>query len=282
MKSARVLTPILVLVLVLCMLALTFAWFSTGTQTETSSVLSAGTYVKVVFDEDGALNNEKYNGQKGYSDDGVPYTDDDKAYEAYYHTSLKLQGNDDLVLRFEFSKLYIAVSDMFYRMSAEETLQSVVSVFDGYEEGSSHIGKVETVMTGNGEELLFTDPEDGSTAFIYTDDGTVNGKVEFLMLDKTNTDKFFSLGYAKILTSGPPYSYGDFAEEGEGLLFTYGPKLPAGISEVVNEATYGKSNPICVKITYSDALYAKTFPFSGESFKGSSFKFEVVAAADYS
>lgn len=282
MKSARVLTPILVLVLVLCMLALTFAWFSTGTQTETSSVLSAGTYVKVVFDEGGTLNSEKYNGQKGYSDDGIPYTDDDKAYEAYYHTSLKLQGDDDLLLRFEFSKLYIAVSDMFFRMSAEETLVSVVSKFDGYDEGSSHIGKVETVSTENGDELLFTDPEDGSTAFIYTDDGTVNGKVKYIMLDKANTDKFFAMSYAKITSSGPPYSYGDFAEEGEGLPFVYGPKLPAGVSEVVNDATYGKSNPICVKIIYSDAGYAKTFPFSGESFKGSSFKFEVVAAADYS
>lgn len=280
MKTAKVLTPILMLVLVLCMLALTFAWFSAGQDSTAFTTLTAGSYVKVVFDDSGVLNNEKYNGQKGYDDNGTAYTDDDKAYEAYYHTSIKLQGDSDLYLRLEFTELYIKVSPTFYMLGAQRTLDEIISVFDGYDEGKSHIGKAETVVTENGEETVFTDPADGSTAFVYTDDGTADGKVICLRLDKVNADKFFTLNYAKITTTSPPYTYGTFADEGEGLHFVHGDNLPAGTSEVVSDATYGKSNPVCIKITYSDATYAKTFPFSGDSFKGSEFIFEVVAYAN--
>lgn len=280
MKTAKILTPILMLVLVLCMLALTFAWFSAGQESKTYTTLTAGSYVKVVFDDNGVLNNEKYNGQKGYDENGTAYTDGDKAYEAFYHTSVRLQGDSDLYLRFEFTGLLIKTSPTFYIMGAQKTLTEIVSLFDGYEPGKSHIGKVETVVTEDGEETVFTAPEDGSAAFVYTDDGTADGKVVFIRLDKANTDKFFTLSYAKITTVTPPYAYGTFAQEGEGLHFVHGDNLPAGTSEVVSDATYGKSNPVCIKITYSDATYAKTFPFSDDSFKGSEFTFEVVASAN--
>ena len=183
MKSARVLTPILLLVLVFCMLALTFAWFSAATETRTSAVLTAGSYIKVVFDDAGdMLVSEPYNGQKGYDDNGVAYNDADKAYQAFYHTTLRLQGDDDLGLRFEFSSLLIKVSDTFYMLNAQRTLSETVALFDGYDPEKSHIGKVETVTTENGEEERFTEPADGSTAFIYTTDGTVNGKVRYISL----------------------------------------------------------------------------------------------------
>lgn len=274
--------PILVIVLVFCMLALTFAWFSATTETRSGAVLQAGSYIKVVFDDDsGSLVNEKYNGQKGYDDSGTAYTDDDRAYEAYYHTSLRLQGDEDLSLRFEFTSLKIKVSDTFYMMSAAKTLETVISLFDGYDPEKSHVGKVETVATENGEVEKFTDPEDGSTAFIYTTDGTLGGDVKYISLDKANVDKFFALSYAKITNTVAPYSYGTFVDEGSGLVFTHGDNLPAGTSEVVSDYVYGKANPICIRITYSDENYARTFPFSGDSFKGAGFKFEVVAAADY-
>lgn len=282
MKSARVLTPILVLVLVLCMLALTFAWFSAATETNSVSTLKVGTYIRVVFDDSGLLNAEKYNGEKGYDENGVPYTDDDAAYEAYYHTSLRLQGDADLYLRLHFSELLIEVSDLFYRLSAEETLTRIISQFDGYDPSASHTGKVQTVTTDNGDELLFTDPADGSKAFVYTTDGTAQGKVKYIRLDKANADKFFTLGYAKITATASPYEYGDFALEDEGLKFTHGPSLPAGVSEVTDDATYGKSNPLCIKITYADAGYARPFPFSSENFKASQFRFLVLAQANYS
>lgn len=281
MKSAKVLTPILILVLVFCMLALTFAWFSASTETQTTAVLQAGSYIKVVFGEDGdLLVSEPYNGQKGYDDSGVAYTDADRAYQAFYHTTMRLQGDDDLGLRMEFASLLIKVSDTFYMMNATRTLSEIIAKFDGYDAGKSHVGKVETVTTENGEEEKFTAPADGSTAFIYTDDGTLNGKVKYISLDKANTDKFFSLAYAKIDTTSP-YAYGTFVEEGGALGFVHGPNLPAGVSEVVSDYTYGKANPICVRITYSDDAYAKTFPFSGDSFKASQFRFEIIAAADY-
>lgn len=282
MKSARILTPILLLVLVLCMLALTFAWFSSGESNEVSSVLEAGTYVRVVFGDDGLLNNEPYNGQKGYRDDGVPYEDDDKAYQAYYHTSVKLQGDKDLYLRFEFSELWIEASSTFYMMSAGRTLEQIISKFEGYDPDKSHVGKVEKVVADGSEQNVFTEPSDGSVAFVYTDDGTLDGKVVFIRLDKANADKFFSLEYAKITATAPPYAYGTFAAEGEGLKYVYDKNAPLGTSEVASDAAYGKVNPICVRITYSDAEYAMTFPFSDESFKGSSFRFGVTAYANYS
>lgn len=282
MKSAKVLLPVLMLVLVFCMLALTFAWFSASTETRSSAVLQAGTYIKVVFDdESGALVNEKYNGQKGYDENGVPYTDDDRAYQAYYHTKMLLQGDRDLSLRFEFTSLLIEVSDTFYMLSAGKTIDSIISLFDGYDPQKSHIGKVETVENGGEVNEIFTEPEDGSTAFIYTTDGTLNGKVRYIKLDKVNLDKFFTLEYAKITTETPPYAYGTFAKEGSGLHYTYGPNLPSGQSEVVSDYIYGKANPICIRITYSDEGYARTFPFSNDNFKASGFKFEIVAAADY-
>lgn len=282
MKSARVLTPILILVLVLCMLALTFAWFSAATETSSVSVLKVGTYIRTVFDDGGLLNAEKYNGEKGYDENGVPYTGEDAAYEALYHTSLRLQGDSDLVVRLHFSELLIEVSDLFYRLSAEETLTEIISEFDGYDPSASHIGKADTVTTENGEELVLTAPADGSEAFLYTDDGTAQGAVKYIRLNKVNVDKFFTLSYAKITSSTAPYSYGDFAVEDEGLKFTHGPSIPAGVSEVTDDATYGKSNPICIKIMYSDAGYAKPFLFSSENFKASEFRFEALAQANYS
>lgn len=281
MKSARLLTPILILVLVLCMLALTFAWFSAATETNSVATLSVGTYIKVVFDEGGLLNAEKYNGEKGYDENGEPYTGEDAAYEAYYHASLRLQGDSDLYLRLHFSELLIEVSDLFYRLSAEETLDEIISKFDGYDPSASHIGTVGTVSTDDGDQTVFSDPADGSTAFVYTTDGTAQGEVKYIRLDKVNVDKFFTLSYAKITSTTAPYEYGDFAVENEGLKFTHGPSLPAGVSEVVDDATYGKSNPLCIKITYSDADYAQPFPFSSENFKASKFRFEVLARADY-
>lgn len=282
MKSAKVLTPILVLVLVFCMLALTFAWFSASTETQTTAVLQAGSYIKVVFGEDDdLLVSEPYNGQKGYDDGGVAYTDADKAYQAFYHTTLRLQGDGDLGLRMEFASLLIKVSDTFYMMNAERTLSEIIAKFDGYDPEKSHVGKVETVTTENGEEEKFTAPADGSVAFIYTDDGTLDGKVKYISLDKANTDKFFALAYAKITNTTSPYAYGTFVGEGGALEFVHGPNLPAGGSEVTSDYTYGKANPICVRITYSDEAYAKTFPFSGDGFKASQFRFEIIAAADY-
>ena len=279
MKSARVLTPILVLVLVFCMLALTFAWFSMSVQTESVSVLRVGTYIKVTFDDEGLLNAEKYNGQKGYMDDGTPYTDDDKAYEAYYHTSLKLQGGADLYLRMYFSDLLISVSDRFYRLTAEQTLAGIVSEFEGYDPSASHVGKAETVTTENGEELLLTDPADDSEPFVYTDDGTVNGKVLYIRLDKANVDKYFTLSYARITATTEPYAYGDFVAQGEGLEYIYGTAADAEVTD--DASSYGRSNPICIKIVYSNAAYARPFPFSGEEFKASSFRFGVLAEANY-
>lgn len=282
MKSAKVLTPILILVLVFCMLALTFAWFSASTETQTTAVLQAGSYIKVVFGEDDdLLVSEPYNGQKGYDDGGDAYTDADKAYQALYHTTMRLQGDGDLGLRMEFASLLIKVSDTFYMMNATRTLSEIIAKFDGYDPEKSHVGKVETVTTENGKEEKFTAPADGSTAFIYTDDGTLNGKVKYISLDKANTDKFFSLAYAKITDTTSPYDYGTFVGEGGALEFVHGPNLPAGGSEVASDYTYGKANPICVRITYSDDAYAKTFPFSGDSFKASQFRFEIIAAADY-
>lgn len=282
MKSAKVLMPILLIVLVFSMLALTFAWFSAQEESQTTAVLRAGSYVKVVFDDgDNALVSERYNGQKGYDENGTAYTDDDRAYEAFYHTSLRLQGDGDLGLRFEFTSLMIQVSDTFYMMNAAKTIENVVALFDGYDPEKSHIGKVETVTTADGTGEVFTEPSDGSTAFIYTTDGTVDGDVKYLRLDKANVDKFFTLAYAKITEEKAPYGYGTFVGEGASLTYTHGPNLPAGISEVVSDYIYGKANPICIKITYSDAGYARTFPFSGDSFKASRFKFGVVASADY-
>ena len=281
MKTAKILTPIIMLVLVFSMLALTFAWFSANQQAETTSVLTVGSYIKVEFDGDGALGNEKYNGQKGYDENGVAYTDDDKAYEAYYHTYIKLQGDGDLSLKFKFSDLVIEVSETFYMLSAKRTVDEIISKFDGYDPDKSHIGKAEKVVGENGADVVFTEPQDGSVGFVYTTDGTVNGDVLYIKLDKANTDKFFAMEYAKITSDDPPYEYGTFAKEGERLPFTYGANLPAYSSEVVSDSSFGKSNPVCVKIIYSDAGYARTFPFSGESFKGSLFGFGVIASAEY-
>lgn len=271
----------MLLVLVLCMLALTFAWFSSNQNNETTVTLEAGTYIKVEFDDSGSLNSEKFNGQKGYSDDGTPYTDDDRAYEAYYHTAVRLQGDRNLFLRMEFSGLTIKVSETFYIKSAKATVRDIISLFEGYDSGKSHIGKAETVTTENGGELLLTDPSDGSEPFVYTDDGTDEGNVVCIRLNKANVDKFFTLEYAKIASTNPNV-YGDFSASGEGLEFSYGPKFPAGVSEVTSDAAYGKVNPVCVKITYSNAGYAMTFPFSDDSFKGAEFAFEVRASANYS
>ena len=87
-----------------------------------------------------------------------------------------MQGDDDLGLRFEFSSLLIKVSDTFYMLNAQRTLSETVALFDGYDPEKSHIGKVETVATENGEEHIY----------YYGDTNEVTGEVYLMVEGETS------------------------------------------------------------------------------------------------
>ena len=97
MKSAKVLIPILVVVLLVCMMALTFAWFAeTMEEARLENIFRVGQAAQVVLSDDGGeLIGAKYNGQLGFTEAGTPYHDGDpdETYVAEYHIGVTMLGS---------------------------------------------------------------------------------------------------------------------------------------------------------------------------------------------
>lgn len=280
MKSAKALLPILVIVLLVCTMALTFAWFSLGNDTSMSSSLEAGTYTMVQFSDAQGIVSEKYNGQKGYDENGNLCQDADAPYEGLYHTSMKLQGDGDLNLKMQITEVLVKVTPDFYGYSATSTFRYFVQEFDGYDGvAQNHVAQCTFDEHGNpifGENAVDAQNE----VFVYTSDGTLGGEVLYIRMDIANVQKFFTFEYAKITSDKPPYAYGDFVDTQRGLTFLHGPNSIVNPPEVASDIAYGKANAICAKITYSSQNYKKPFIFADEAFKGSTFLFNVLARAE--
>lgn len=299
MKSAKVLLPILLIVLLISTMAMTFAWFSDRIDAVVDSSLKAGTYVMVKFSSDttgeNGLKNEPYNGQTAFDNQGNLISEGaDIGYDAYYHTALKMQGNTDLIVNFDFLDIKIKVNELFFHLSATQTLNLVASNLDGYvlsDDLDLHIGK----YSFDGQNNPVFEDKGKESVLVYTDDGTINGNVGYINLNSENARKIFTLSYSKILPSvvdgenvaGEPSFddtdrvYNNFVGNDTGLHYVYANQSGAEVVPDINDPFIkGKDNPICIKIGYYNTQNAKPFLFSEDSFKSSVFLFNVVAYAN--
>lgn len=271
MKSAKVLIPILVVVLLVCMMALTFAWFAeTMEEARLENIFRVGQAAQVVLSDDGgALIGAKYNGQLGFTEDGTPYPDGDpdETYVAEYHIGVTMLGSSDMALRVVPDGLVIILDEYASTASAAYLIANVISDFDGYDPSASHIGAAAQDPDGG---LEFSDPTDGSEPFLYTDDGTVNGEPLAVRLDPVNAAKYFAVEIAKF----------DGTEHGalsETVVFDY------ESGEVSTSPDAAVQITLCIRISYGYASAdgaGEPFPFADNAFRASTFEFTVTASAE--
>lgn len=117
MKDVKAMIPIITLVLLICVLAGTFAWFSSYTSTEMLGLLSIENPQEVVLTSStltpGSL--VEYNGQKGYDSSGNKKNPPDAPYIINFDVSYYVVGDSAVDVSFGFD--YIAV-----RLDAQKAL----------------------------------------------------------------------------------------------------------------------------------------------------------------
>ena len=117
MKEVKAMIPIITLVLLICVLAGTFAWFSSFQQVDMMGLLSVENPQEVVLTSStltpGSL--AKYNGQKGYDNKGNIKTLTDAPYVINFDVSYYVVGDSDVDVSFGFD--YIAI-----RLDAQKAL----------------------------------------------------------------------------------------------------------------------------------------------------------------
>ena len=272
MKSSRALLPILIIVLLVCMMALTFAWFSqTMENVRAGNTFTIGDTNIVDLSDAGKMLSDKYNGELGFREDGTAYpaADPDATYVAEYHLGVYLQGDRDMTLRFTIDSVTIVLGENVTKPSAERVLASKISEFvvaDGDE--GTHIG----TAVKEGEQWNFQAPADGSTAFLYTTDGTENGSVVAIALDSANAQRYFALTVAKY----DPES-GAHGDAGQSVTFSLADGEVSAKLESATEQT------VCLSIAYGFADEDGTgrpFLFADNYFKSSDFRFAVTATAE--
>lgn len=287
MKSARALVPILIVVLLVCTMALTFAWFAqTMEEVKVGNAFTIGdtNYVYLTDDElpEGAvgtiigtlLNTTKFNGELGFREDGEAYPsgDPDAAYVAEYEIGVFMQGSEDLTLAVNFEGLTVTLGEGMTTGVTTERLWSAVfskledaegeQLFANYDDfDKKHVG---TAAKDAGGKWVLTDP-DGAEGYVFRD---VSNRPVALKLDRAMTEQLFRISVARV-TNDVPGAYGD------EVLFTY--------PEDVNpDLAYCPEHELRLRIEFGYADENDKgipFPFADEAFRGCTFGFEVTARA---
>ena len=284
MKSARALVPILIVVLLVCTMALTFAWFAqTMEEVKVGNAFTTGdTNYVYLTDEDlpeGAegtivgtlLNTTKFNGELGFREDGEAYPsgDPDAAYVAEYKIGVFMQGSEDLTLAVNFEGLTVTLGEgMTTGVTTERLWSAVFSKLKDaegaplFEEDAfdAHIG---TAAKGDDGKWVLTDP-DGAEGYVFLADD----RPAVLKLDRAMTEQLFRISVARV-TNGEPGVYGD------EVLFTYP-------NDVNPDLAHCPEHELRLRIEFGYADENDRgipFPFADEAFRGCTFGFEVTARA---
>ena len=285
MKSARALVPILIVVLLVCTMALTFAWFAqTMEDVKVGNAFTAGdTNYVYLTDEDlpeGAtgtivgtlLNTTKFNGELGFGEDGKPYQpgDPDAAYVAQYKIGVFMQGSEDLTLAVNFEGLTVTLGEgMTTGVTTQRLWEAVFSKLkdaDGaplFEEDAfdAHVGTAAKDADG---KWVLTDP-DGAEGYVFLAD---NNRPVALKLDRAMTEQLFRISVARA-TDGAPGEYGD------EVLFTYPDDVQPNLAACPEHELR-----LRIEFGYADENdNGIPFPFADEAFRGCTFGFEVTARA---
>lgn len=284
MKSARALVPILIVVLLVCTMALTFAWFAqTMEEVKVGNAFTIGdtNYVYLTDDdlpEDAndtivgtLLNKTKFNGELGFREDGEAYPpgDPDAAYVAEYKIGVFMQGSEDLTLAVNFEGLTVTLGEGMTTGVTTQRLWSAVfsklkdaegaQRFENYEDfAPQHVGTAEKDESGG---WVLTEPTGGAEGYVFLAD---NGRPAALKLDRAMTEQLFRISVARV-----PGAYGD------KVLFTYPEDVKPDLAECPEHELRLK-----IEFGYADAEgKGIPFPFADEAFRGCTFGFEVTARA---
>ena len=286
MKSARALVPILIVVLLVCTMALTFAWFAqTMEEVKVGNAFTIGdTNYVYLTDGDlpegavgtivGTLTSDKFNGELGFKEDGNPYPADhlDAAYVAEYKIGVFMQGSEDLTLAVNFEGLTVTLGEGMTTGVTTERLWSAVfsklkdaegkSLFAKYDDfAPQHVG---TAAKGDDGKWVLTDP-DGAEGYVFLAD---NGRPVALKLDRAMTEQLFRISVARVV-DGVEGAYGD------EVLFTY----PGDVNPNLAACPEHELR-LRIEFGYADADdKGIPFPFADEAFRGCTFGFEVTARA---
>ena len=287
MKSARALVPILIVVLLVCTMALTFAWFAqTMEEVKVGNAFTIGdtNYVYLTdgdLPEDandtivGALTSDKFNGELGFREDGKPYPagNPDAAYVAEYKIGVFMQGSEDLTLTVRLDGVTVMLSDYVTGVSVGRLYRAVLSkltneageqLFADVSALKGHIGTATADADGG---WTLADPTDGE-AWLYTLDGTSATRPVALKLDEQTTRSLFRISVARV-TNGEPGAYGN------KVLFTYPHDVNPDLAKCPERELRLK-----IEFGYADENdNGIPFPFADEAFRGCKFGFEVTARA---
>lgn len=283
MKSARALVPILIVVLLVCTMALTFAWFAqTMEEVKVGNAFTIGdtNYVYLTDDdlpEEAAgtivgtlLNTTKFNGELGFSEDGEAYPpgDPDAAYVAEYEIGVFMQGSEDLTLAVNFEGLTVTLGEGMTTGVTTERLWSAVfsklkgaegkPLFANYDDFAPHIGEAEKDESGG---WVLTEPPGGAEGYVYRAN---DGRPAVLKLDRAMTEQLFRISVARV-----PGAYGD------EVLFTYPEDVNPDLAHCPEHELR-----LRIEFGYADENdRGIPFPFADEAFRGCTFGFEVTARA---
>ena len=279
--------PILIVVLLVCTMALTFAWFAqTMEEVKVGNAFTIGdTNYVYLTDEDlpeganGAifgepLTSDKFNGELGFREDGTPYPQNnpDAAYVAEYRIGVFMQGSEDLTLAVNFEGLTVTLGEgMTTGVTAERLWRAVFSelkdadgaqLFASYDDfAAQHIG---TAAKGEDGKWVLTDPV-GAEGYVFLTDG---GVPVALKLDRAMTEQLFRISVARV-TNGEPGAYGD------KVLFTYPGDVMPDLADCPEHELR-----LRIEFGYADEEdKGIPFPFADEAFRGCTFGFEVTARA---
>ena len=270
-------------------MALTFAWFAqTMEEVKVGNAFTIGdTNYVYLTDEDlpeGAagtivgtlLNTTKFNGELGFGEDGKPYPsgNPDAAYVAEYKIGVFMQGSEDLTLAVNFEGLTVTLGEgMTTGVTTQRLWDSVfseltdgegVQIFPDITALDGHIG---TAAQQDGEWQL-TDPEGTDEVYLYTTDGTSDGKPAALKLDRAMTEQLFRISVARVTNDVP-------GEYGAEVHFTYPDDVKPDLAACPEHELR-----LRIEFGYADADgNGIPFPFADEAFRGCTFGFEVTARA---
>lgn len=285
MKSARALVPILIVVLLVCTMALTFAWFAqTMEEVKVGNAFTIGdTNYVYLTDKDlpevaegtivgTLLNTTKFNGELGFRENGEAYPsgDPDAAYVAEYEIGVFMQGSEDLTLAVNFEGLTVTLGEGMTTGVTTERLWSAVfskltdgggaQLFESVGDLDPHIGTAAKDADG---KWVLTDPG-GAEGYVYLADD----RPAVLKLDRAMTEQLFRISVARV-TNDEPGAYGD------KVLFTYPDDVNPNLADCPEHKLRLK-----IEFGYADENdIGIPFPFADEAFRGCTFGFEVTARA---
>ena len=285
MKSARALVPILIVVLLVCTMALTFAWFAqTMEEVKVGNAFTIGdTNYVYLTDGDlpegavgtivGTLTSDKFNGELGFKEDGNPYPADhlDAAYVAEYKIGVFMQGSEDLTLAVNFEGLTVTLGEGMTTGVTTERLWSAVfsklkdaegkPLFESAGDLAPHVG---TAAKGDDGKWVLTDP-DGAEGYVFLAD---SNRPVALKLDRAMTEQLFRISVARV-TNNVPGAYGD------EVRFTYPEDVNPDLAHCPEHELR-----LRIEFGYADENdKGIPFPFADEAFRGCTFGFEVTARA---